>query len=455
MSLEKNDEITIEIDSCSLQGSGVGRHEGMAVFVPYAEKGEKVLAHIIKVKKTYAVAKLMKVISPSEHRIQPLCPVYSSCGGCSFGHLDYARELEIKENHVKECFSRIAGIEPEFEPAIGADIIYGYRNKAQFPVESDGEEVRTGFYAQRSHRVIPCRECLLQPPEFAAITAAFEEYIRKNSIKSYGEETGKGLIRHIYLRKGTKSGEIMVCPVINGDSLPDETGLVKALTDTCPGIKTVVINTNTEKTNVILGKKCRTIYGSGFITDELCGLEFRLSPLSFYQVNRDQAERLYRKAKEYAALTGEETLLDLYCGTGTIGLTMADRVKTLIGAEIVPQAVEDAKINASVNNITNARFICGDAGETAQTLDKEGVKPDVIILDPPRKGCSEGTIKTAAKMNPARIVYISCDPATLARDCAVFASLGYKTEKVTPCDLFPRTGHCESVAKLIRSDMNS
>ncbi|MBR5113184.1 MAG: 23S rRNA (uracil(1939)-C(5))-methyltransferase RlmD [Clostridia bacterium] len=454
MQIKKNDIIDLEIDNCGLDGSGIGRHDGLAVFVPSAAKGDVIKAHILKVKKNCAFAKIEEILTPSPDRIECPCPVNMKCGGCSFGQISYEAEARIKENHVKECFKRIGGLNPEFEPVMKADKIYGYRNKAQFPVRIDSDDIAIGFYANHSHRVINCPGCLLQPAEFEGILGVFTQYIKKYNVSSYDEESHTGLIRHIYIRKGTASGEIMVCPVINGDSLPGEDELVNMLTASFEGIKSIVINSNKDKTNVILGRNCRTLYGADYITDTLCGLKFRLSPLSFYQVNRDQAEKLYHKAAEYAGLTGAETLLDLYCGTGTIGLTMADKVKKLIGVEIVPQAIEDAKINAAENGIDNARFICADAAEAAKMLTDEGVRPDIIILDPPRKGCSPELINTAASMNPQRIVYVSCDPATLARDCRLFDELGYKAVKATPADLFPRTGHVETVVLMTGKQKN-
>ena len=451
MQIKKNNIVNLEIDNCGLDGSGIGRLDGLAVFVPSTATGDIIKAHILKVKTNCAFAKIEEIITPSPDRVECPCPVYLKCGGCSFGHINYDAEATIKESHVRECFKRIGNVEPEFEPIIKAENIYRYRNKAQFPVRIDGDEISIGFYAIHSHRVVNCPDCMLQPEEFETILGVFKKHIKRFRISSYDEKEHYGLLRHIYIRKGTKSGEIMVCPVINGDSLPGESELIKALTDACPGIKSIIINTNIDKTNVILGKKCRTIYGKDYITDTLCGMNFRLSPLSFYQVNRDQAEKLYEKAAEYAGLTGKETLLDLYCGTGTIGLTMADKAKSLIGVEIVEQAIEDAKINAQENGIENARFICSDAAQAAIMLAKEGIRPDVIILDPPRKGCTPELINTVAKMEPKRIVYVSCDPATLARDCKLFDELNYKTVKATPADLFPRAGHCETVALITRA----
>ena len=450
MGIRKNDRINLKIESCSSNGSGVGRYEGMAIFVPATAVGDEITAHILKVKKSYAFAKVEKVISPSADRIEPQCPVYLKCGGCAFSHMTYEAESAIKENHVRECFRRIGGLTPEFEPIIAAESDRRYRNKAQYPVAEENGEIRTGFYSPHSHRVVHCPDCLLQPAEFEGILGVFADYIKKNGVSVYDETAHRGLLRHIYIRKGSASGEIMVCAVINGKSLPNEPALVEALLEKEKSIKSIIINSNKKDTNVILGAECRTLWGSDSITDVLCGLKFRISPLSFYQVNRNQAERLYNKAAEYAALTGEETVLDLYCGAGTIGLSMAGKAKKIIGVEIVPEAIEDAKINAELNGIENARFICGDAAEAAKVLENEGIKPDVIILDPPRKGCSPEMLETAARMQPDRIVYVSCDPATLARDCGIFLTLGYTAEKVTPVDMFPRTGHVETVVSLVK-----
>lgn len=443
--LKKNDRINLKIESCSSNGSGVGRYNGMAIFVPATAVGDEITAHILKVKKTYAFAKVEEVLTPSADRIEPQCPVYLKCGGCVFSHMTYDAEKKIKADHVAECFKRIGGVNPEFEPVIGGDTDCRYRNKAQYPVAAENGEIKTGFYSPHSHRVVHCPDCLLQPKEFEGILEIFSEYIKKFNVSVYDETAHKGLLRHIYIRKGSASGEIMVCAVINGKSLPAEDKLVAALLEKEPQIKSIIVNSNTKDTNVILGEKCRTIWGSDTITDILCGLKFRISPLSFYQVNRNQAEKLYNKAAEYAKLTGTETVLDLYCGAGTIGLSMAHMAKEIIGVEIVPEAIEDAKVNAELNGITNARFICGDAAEAAEILKNEGIRPEVIILDPPRKGCSPEMLKTAAEMKPDRIVYVSCDPATLARDCGIFAELGYTATKATPVDMFPRTGHVETV----------
>ena len=450
MQIKKNDIIELNIDSCTLDGNGIGRFEGLAVFVPRSAPGDLLKVRILKVKKNCAYGKIEEIITASDMRISPDCSVYTRCGGCSFCHIDYDSEATLKEKHVHDCFERIAKIDLDFEPIIKPETISRYRNKAQYPLEDNGGEIKTGFYSRHSHRVIDCPDCILQPEEFNTILEIIKKHIIDNKISIYNETTGKGLLRHIYIRKGTASGEIMVCPVINGDKLPGENVLSESLIKAVPEIRSIIININKSDTNVILGKTCRTVYGKDYITDTLCGLKFRLSPLSFYQVNRDQAEKLYNKVREYCSLTGNETVMDLYCGTGTIGLSLAGNVKRLIGVEIVEQAVADAKINAEINGIGNSEFICSDASEAAEKLASAGIQPDIVILDPPRKGCSGDLIKTVSEMNPERIVYVSCDPATLARDCALFTQFGFIADKAVPVDMFARTGHVETVVRLIR-----
>ena len=451
MELHKNDIVTLTVDACTVDGSGIGRADGMAVFLPAAAVGDSVAAHILKVKKNYAYAKIAQVLTPSPDRIAPACPVFPRCGGCAFQHITYEAECRVKARHVADCLQRIGGVTPVMQPLLAAPETQGYRNKAQYPLALRDGQLQIGFYAPHSHRVVHCPDCRLQPPEFAQILAVFEQWIRESGVSIYDEISRAGLLRHIYLRKGAATGECMVCAVVNGETLPREDALVEALR-ALPGVKSILLNSNTADTNVVLGPRCRTLWGTDAIEDRLCGLTFRISPLSFYQVNHDQAERLYQTAADYAALTGTETLLDLYCGTGTIGLTMARRVKRLIGVEVVPAAIEDAKINAAQNGIGNAEFLCADAGEAAKLLHARGLQPDVVILDPPRKGCAPETVAQVAAFRPDRIVYVSCDPATLARDCAAFAALGYRAVEATPVDLFPRTGHIETVALLTRTE---
>lgn len=451
MKIKKNDRIRLEITGMTAEGSGVGHVDGMAIFAANTVVGDVITAHIIKVKKNYAVARVHQVVTPSADRIKPDCDVFNQCGGCAYRHISYEAECKIKEQRVRDAFERIGGLDVELLPILSAENTNQYRNKAQYPVGEERGKTKIGFFAPRSHRIVDCRSCLLQPDSFTAALRAFDKWIKDEKVSLYDEVTHKGLLRHIYLREAMATGEVMACAVVNGDSIPKYEHLVGDLLKEVPNLKSLVLNINKEKTNVILGRECKTLWGDSFITDELCGCKFRISPLSFYQVNRVQAEILYNKAAEYADLKGNETLLDLYCGTGTIGLTMAKKVKNLIGVEVIPQAIEDAKINAELNNITNARFICDDASGAALRLADEGIRPDVIILDPPRKGCDETVIKTVAEMSPERIVYVSCDPATLARDCARFKELGYNVQEAVPVDLFPRTVHVETVCWLCKS----
>ncbi len=442
--INKNDEFEMMITGYTSEGGGVGKHDGIAVFVENTAIGDIILCHIIKAKKNYAVGKAVKIIKKSKERILPECEAFNSCGGCSFWHIKYDAELKYKEEKVKEDFKRIAHFEPEFEKIIPSPVQKYYRNKAQYPVRRENGNLQIGFYAKKSHRVIDCSDCLLQPAEFTKITEIIRKWINNYNIPVFSENIGCGLIKHIYLRKATETNEIMVCLVINGDDLPEADELTAELKNV-DGFATLIININKKNGNTVLGENCKTVYGKGYITDVLCGVKVKLSPLSFYQVNHDCAQILYEKAAEYAGLTGNETVLDLYCGTGTIGLSMADKVKFLYGAEIVPDAVKDAKINAGLNGIKNAEFICGDAFKAAEELKERKITPDVVILDPPRKGCSPELLKTVSEISPERIVYVSCDPATLARDCERLLPLGYKTEKVTPVDMFPRTSHVETV----------
>jgi 23S rRNA (uracil1939-C5)-methyltransferase len=450
--LKKNDEIHLTVKSCTVQGSGVCDYNGMTVFVRGAVTGDHVIAHIIKVKKTYAVGIIKKITQRSPIRIKPECAVSEKCGGCCFAHITYDAELEIKQTQVEDNFKRIGGLDVDIRPIIPSPQSSRYRNKAQYPVGKDGNFATIGFYAPMTHRIIDCADCALQPEDFRKVTDIFRDWIRERKISIYDESSHSGLLRHIYIRKGFVTGEIMVCLVANGREIPFAEELIENLKAEIDGLKSVILNVNTQKTNVVLGSECVTLYGSDYITDVLCGLKFNISPLSFYQVNHDGAEILYGKAKEHAGLTGKETLIDLYCGTGTIGLTMARDAKQLIGVEIVEQAVENAKKNAQLNGIDNARFICADASQAAEILLGEGIKPDVVIVDPPRKGCDEALLNTVSKMSPERIVYVSCDSATLARDCARFLEYGYAVVEATPMDMFPRTGNVECVALLEKAE---
>ena len=450
--LKKNDVIHLNVTSATAEGSGVGKTEdGMAVFVPLSAVGDALEVRILKVKKTYAFGKIERIVSPAATRITPDCPHFAQCGGCVWRHISYEEECRVKQQKVQDAVARIGGIDAPVKPIIPSERVLRYRNKAQLPVGTDknGKPVM-GFFAFHSHRIIDCADCALQPACFADVMRITRDFLAQTDNDVYDEQTGKGRLRHLYIRLGEVTNELMVCYVVNGNGLKQENLLVRMLREGLPNLKTVVINSNREKTNVILGRKNRTVYGSGVITDKLCGLTFTISPFSFWQVNRAQAERLYAKARECAALTGNETLLDLYCGTGTIGLSMAKDCKSLIGVELIADAVRDAEHNATVNSICNARFLCADAPQAAAQLDREGVKPDVVILDPPRKGCGEALVQTIGSMSPDRVVYVSCDPATLARDLQYFEAAGYRTVEVTPVDMFPRTAHVETVVLLSR-----
>lgn len=446
----KNDIVTLKITGMTSEGAGVGRADSTAVFVRGSAVGDTVEAVIIKVTKNYAIGKLLRVIEPSEHRVENTCGSYPQCGGCVYRHISYSEECRIKRERVADCLRRIGGIDVAVDECESGEES-GYRNKAQYPVGMSENGFSIGFFAPHSHRIIDCRNCALQPAEFSGIIEAVEKFISENNISVYDESSSKGLVRHIYIRKGEASGEIMVCLVINGDSLPCAERLVSMLKDECGDrLKTVVLNINKRDTNVILSDKCVAVYGDGYITDVLCGVKLRLNALSFYQVNRAMAARLYEKA---ASLAGNgELLLDLYCGAGSIGLSMAKNYKSVIGVEIIPEAIEDAKFNANNNGITNARFICGDALDAAKMLKSDGISPDTVVVDPPRKGLADGLPELIAEQfSPERVVYVSCDPATLARDLAEFEKCGYKTVSATPFDLFPRTSHVECVCLLIKN----
>ena len=452
MMLTKNDLIPLTVTSLTSDGDGVARTgEGMVVFIPDSAVGDTVLARVLKVKKTLAYARVEDILTPSPDRIEPDCPVARQCGGCVYRHIAYEAELRAKRQKVVDCITRIG----KLNGALVGDIvpsknIDSYRNKAMIPVGLDKNgEVVMGFYARHSHRIVPCLTCRLSPEVFNRITADVYAFLRHRPASVY-TASNRGGIRHLYLRYAEATGDVMVCIVAGKRRFDGDTALYHSLAEKYPQIKSIVVNINPDDTNVILGKKCHTVYGDDAITDVLCGLRFEIAPRSFYQVNHDQAERLYAIAKEYAGLTGRETLLDLYCGTGTIGLSMADKCRRLIGVEIIPEAIENADANAVRNGVKNARFICADATEAAARLKKEGIAPDVVIVDPPRKGLTPELIATIAQMKPDRVVYVSCDPATLANDLTGFTEHHYSVEEITPVDLFPRTSHVESVAMMTR-----
>lgn len=447
---QKNELVTLEITDMTHEGSGVGHLDGMAVFVPASAVGDRLLVRLVKVNKTHCYGKLEEILVPSPDRIPSDCPVSRRCGGCVFRHVSYEAELRYKRSFVQQNLRRIGGIDPEVEPILPSPQADGYRNKAQYPVRMQKGKLAAGFFAPRTHEVIDCHDCRLQPPGFGKILETVLDYLQEYRVPVYDEAARQGLLRHVYLRAGQKSGEVMVCLVVNGDRLPHERELVERLRACDPQIVSILINVNDRSTNVILGRETRVLYGKGQIRDVLCGVTFDLAPQSFYQVNSPGAEQLYGVAAEYAALTGAETVIDLYCGAGTIGLSLAGRCKEVIGVEVVPQAVDNAVANARRAGIGNARFFCADAAEAVARLAREGTRPDVVILDPPRKGCEEAVIESIARMALRRVVMISCNSATMARDCAVFARLGYETVRCRPVDMFPRTAHVETVVLLSR-----
>lgn len=446
--MKKNDIIELEITDITHEGSGVGKYEGMAVFVPLTAVGDKINAHILKVNKNYAFAKIHEITSPSKHRIDTDCSVFARCGGCALRHIEYGCEAQLKQNRVTQTMQRIGKTQIEAEPIIFAPSPDRYRNKALYPVSEDKE---IGFYSRHSHRTVACGNCLLHPEVFYLAGNIFTDFIKERNISVYNEQTHTGLIRHFYLRQGKNTGELMVGVVINGNDLPFKEELIENLKKVLgKNLKSVILNINTKKTNVVLGDKNICLYGKEYIYDILCGIKVRISPHSFYQVNHDMAEKLYQKAAQYAEAQGKN-VLDLYCGAGTIGLSMAKAAKSIIGVEIVDAAVKDAVINAQENCISNARFICDDAANAAKQLKKENISADVVILDPPRKGCEQTLLDTVANdFTPERIVYVSCDVATLARDTAILESLNYKLVEYTPVDLFPRTAHVETVALFVK-----
>lgn len=454
MNYKKDDLITIVIDDMGIEGEGIGKQEGFTFFVKDAVIGDKVEARIMKVKKGYAYAKLVRVLTPSPNRIEPRCKYHKQCGGCQIQALDYEAQLAFKENKVRNNLMRIGGFSKELldsviEPILGMEQPYYYRNKAQFPVGVDKNgKIVTGFYAGRTHAIISNTDCVLGVKENKTILETILLYMEENKITPYIETTGQGLVRHILLRKGFKTGEIMVCLIINGDSLPKEHKLVNMLKK-IDGMTSISININKERTNVIMGSVCRTLWGKDTITDKIGETYFSISPLSFYQVNPVQTEKLYNIALEYAHLTGAETVWDLYCGIGTISLFMAKRAKQVYGIEIVEQAIEDARKNAEQNRINNTKFFVGKAEELLPKLyEKEDIHADVICIDPPRKGCDETCLATMVKMAPKRIIYVSCDSATLARDLKYLCANGYELDRFRPVDFFPNTVHVETIVGL-------
>ena len=447
--LEKGKIYEAVISDYTAEGQGVAKIEGCAVFIPNAIARERVLVRIEKAQKTWAAGKITEILEKSPHRVNRECPVAKLCGGCDFWHMDYEEESRMKAQRVLQCLNRIGGENLEDIPILSAPDCHSYRNKAQYPVSSKKGRVFAGFFKAGTHQVVENGRCLILPEETDQVKRIVIDYVNHYRISAYDETAHTGLLRHIYVRRGAVSGQILVCLVVNGRKLPHTEDLVKRL-QALPGFTTLVLSVNTKKGNTILGDEFITLYGPGYIEDTLCGLNFRLSARSFYQVNHHQAQRLYEAAIAQAGITKDDTVLDLYCGVGTITLTMAKAAGRVIGVEVIPQAVEDAKDNARRNGIANAEFFCGDAGEAALALEAQGVKADVVVVDPPRKGLNADAIEALARFSPRRIVYVSCDPATLARDVALLKDRGYRLLNAQAADLFPRCAHVESIVCMAR-----
>ena len=457
--MKKDDLIQVQIEDIGSDGQGIGKVDGMTIFVKDAITGDLVEARIMKMKKTYGFARLMKVLQPSPYRVEPKCPVAKQCGGCQIQEMDYAEQLAFKENKVKNNLMRIGGFAEEeipMEPVVGMEDPWRYRNKAQFPIGRDKNgNIVAGFYAGRTHNIISNRNCYLGVEQNQKILDIVIAHMEQYDIDPYNEVTGKGLVRHVLIRYGFTTKEIMVCLVCNGSHIPYAELLCETLSH-IPGMTSISLNINREKTNVILGNKVKTLWGQSYIEDYIGNVKYQISPLSFFQVNPVQTEKLYGLALEYADLRGEETVWDLYCGIGTISLFLAQKAKQVYGVEIIPQAIEDAKNNARINDITNAEFYVGKSEEILpQKYQNEGAYADVIVVDPPRKGCDEALLSTILQIAPKRVVYVSCDSATLARDLKFLCSQGYKLERCRAVDQFPMSVHVETVVLLSKGEVDS
>ena len=450
--MKKDDLVTLTIEDMGVDGEGIGHVDGCTLFVKDALIGDVITAKIMKMKKNYGYARLMEILTPSKDRVEPKCAYHKQCGGCQIQALSYEKQLEYKKKKVLNNITRIGGLEklPEFD-LIGMEDPYQYRNKAQFPFGTDKNgEVVTGFYAGRTHSIISNTKCYLGVEENQQILEIILAHLKKYNIPAYDEQTGKGLLRHVLIRKGFTTKELMVCLILNGTRMPEVKELVEELVK-IPGMTSITINVNTKQTNVIMGQEMRSVWGQDYITDYIGNVKYQISPLSFFQVNPVQTRKLYERALEYADVESGETVWDLYCGIGTISLFLAQRAKQVYGVEIVPQAIGDAKHNATLNGFTNAEFYVGKAEEVLpKKYREEGIKADVIVVDPPRKGCDEALLQTIVQMRPKRVVYVSCDSATLARDLKYLTSEGYEVVAGTVVDQFPHTVHTEAVVKLER-----
>lgn len=449
IAIQKNEHYEIEIMDIGEGGEGIGKINDFTLFIPGVLIGDVIEVRILKVKKSYGYGKLVRIIKLSPFRQEVACELAEKCGGCQLQHMQYQAQLDWKQKKVENCLKRIGKLEDiVVEPTLGMTEPFRYRNKAQYPIRKENGKVQMGFFASRSHRLVPLSDCVIQHQDNAGIMKIVKDFLEDNSISIYDEQTHKGLVRHLVIRTGYHSNEIMVCLVINGKSLPHSELLVTAL-QTISNVTSIILNHHTEKSNVILGNQCTVIYGKETITDHIGSLKFNISPLAFFQVNPLQTEVLYKKALEYVGLTGEEIVWDAYCGIGTISLFLAQKAKKVYGVEIVPQAIENAKANAELNGISNVEFFTGKAEEIIPKCYEQGIVADTIVVDPPRKGCDEKLLQTLKEMAPSKIVYVSCDPATLARDLAYLTKeAGYQVDKVQPIDMFPSTTHIECCVSL-------
>ena len=452
--LEINKEYIVDIVSLGYEGEGIAKIDRFPIFIPGALIGEKVKVKIVKSKKNYANGKLIEILESSPERRVPKCEHFKKCGGCTLKHLDYQGQLDFKFNRVKDCIGKIGGLDENIvKYTLGMEEPYGYRNKVQFPVGLVDGKISIGFFSENTHEIIDIDKCLIQDEESNKILGIIRNWIEENSIvpaKKDGLFYSKGLLRHIVIRKAFKTNEIMVVLVTLDKKIPDIDKLIEKLNAEMPSVKSIVQNINPKDTNIVMGEKCITLYGSDFISDYIGPYKFNISPLSFFQVNPIQTEVLYNKTLEYAGLNGDEVVFDAYCGTGTITLFLSQKAKKVYGVEIIPQAIENAKENAKANNITNSEFFVGKSEEIIPRLIREGIKPDVIVVDPPRKGCDVKLLDSIGKAKPEKVVYVSCDPSTLARDLKHLETLGYKTLEVQPVDMFPMTKHVENVCLLVR-----
>ena len=450
--VKKNSTYNLSITGMGTKGEGIGKIDNFTIFVPGAILNEKVEVNIIKVNKNYAVGKLLNIIKSSDNRVKPSCDIYNKCGGCQLQHMSYKEQLNFKRQKVKDALLRLGGIDVEVEEVLGMKSPYRYRNKVQLPIGKEKGKVNIGFFAPRSHNIIDLKSCLIQDEKADKIIKILREWIEKFNISVYDEKEHKGNLRHIMVRTAFKTDEIMVVLVTKDERLPHKEELINKLTDNLEGIVSIIQNINYQKTNVVLGKKSIVLWGKDKIIDYIGNFKFVITPLSFFQVNPIQTEVLYNKALEYADLKGNEVVFDAYCGTGTISLFLSQKTKKVYGVEIVEEAIKSAKLNAKENNVDNVDFIVGESEQVIPELIEKGIKADVVVVDPPRKGCEKSLLEAIANMSPEKVVYVSCDPATLARDLGILDGLGYKTMKVQPVDMFSNTYHVECVVLMARTD---